>query len=182
MQLSHLRLLAATAVALSASRLYGQAIRDRSHGERESFDSRVATARHDLIGVWRVARFCLTDSLNTQYDPFRNAAGYFVYTAGGRLSLQFGPGPGSRPLSPAELARLPLSPAERPSYERGYVAYFGTYTVTSESTLVHHVEGGTISAYVGTDQRRPFRISGVRRDTLAVGDMAPGCRVLVRLE
>ena len=142
----------------------------------------LAAASNDLIGVWQVAHFCISDSAKNQHVPFPQANGYFVYTPSGHFSLQFGPAPGARTLSSAELAALPLSAKERPTYERGYVAYFGTYTVTSDSTLVHHVAGGTITAYHGTDQRRPYRITGARRDTLAIGDLAPGCRVLIRVE
>ena len=142
----------------------------------------LAAASNELIGVWQVAHFCVSDSAKNQHVPFPQANGYFVYTPNGHFSLQFGPAPGARTLSSAELAALPLSAKERPTYERGYVAYFGTYTVTSDSTLVHHVAGGTITAYHGTDQRRPYRITGARRDTLAIGDLAPGCRVLVRVE
>ena len=129
----------------------------------------------DLIGVWRVVRFCLTDSLGVQHEPFRQAIGYFIYTRGGRLSLQFSPGTANSPVPAASLAALP--PDERPSFENGYVAYFGTYTVTSDSTLVHHVEGSTFASYFGTDRPRPYRISGARRDMLAAGDLHPGCRV-----
>ena len=135
-----------------------------------------------IVGVWRVAHFCGTDSLGRQYVPFEQPVGYFIYTKDGLVSLQFGPARGTPGATPSVLDRMGLSPAERQAYERGWVAYFGRYTVTSDSTLVHHVEGGTIASYVGTDQLRPYRITGRLRDTLAIGDLHPGCRVLVRVE
>lgn len=46
-----------------------------------------------------------------------------------------------------------------------HFGYFGTSVVTSDSTVVHHVRGGTIPSYVGTDQRRNFRFRG---DTLSM--------------
>ena len=59
-----------------------------------------------------------------------------------------------------------------------YFGYFGTFTVTSDSTVVHHVRGGTIPSYVGTDQRCNFRFRG---DTLSISGNEPcGCRKLVR--
>lgn len=167
-------LIAIGLLALSGARVDGQS----STSQRR--DSAAARINPDLIGVWRVVRFCLTDSLGVQHEPFGRAIGYFIYTRGGRLSLQFSPTRGNSPVLATSLAALPAD--ERLSLERGYVAYFGTYSVTSDSTLVHHVEGSTMASYFGTDRPRPYRITGARRDTLAVGDLHPGCRVLVRVE
>lgn len=56
--------------------------------------------------------------------------------------------------------------------------YFEPYAVTSDSTGVHHVRGGTIPSYVGTDQQRNFRFRG---DTLSISADEPwGSRALVR--
>lgn len=44
-----------------------------------------------------------------------------------------------------------------------YAAYFGTYTVDAKrSVVVHHVEGDLYDVFIGTDQERPFEISGDR--------------------
>lgn len=60
-----------------------------------------------------------------------------------------------------------------------YFGYFGTCRVTSDSTVIHHVTGGTIPGYVGTDQRREYWIRG---DTLSIGvSPAPTCRRLIRV-
>jgi hypothetical protein len=60
-----------------------------------------------------------------------------------------------------------------------YFGYFGTYTITSDSTVVHRVMGGTIPSYIGTDQPRNYRIRG---DTLSIGGDEPwSCRRLVRV-
>jgi hypothetical protein len=157
------------------------AAQDAARTARRAQSPRAAVGA-DLVGVWRVEHFCTTDSLGRQHVAFAKPIGYFIYTKDGRVSLQFGPARGTPGASSAVLDSLNMAPSERLSYERGWVAYFGRYTVTSDSTLIHHVEGGTIASYIGTDQGREYRITGPRRDTLAVGDLHPGCRVLVRVE
>ncbi|HET7459028.1 MAG TPA: lipocalin-like domain-containing protein [Gemmatimonadaceae bacterium] len=133
-----------------------------------------------LVGVWRVERFCLVDSIGRRTEPYgQHPVGYFVYAPTGQLSIQvmhtpavprFASGSDSTPTA-----------AERRAMQESYLGYFGTYTVTSDSTVVHHVAGGTLPSYIGTDQMRPYRISGANGDTLAVGDLSIGCRVLVRV-
>jgi len=61
-----------------------------------------------------------------------------------------------------------------------YLGYYGTYTITSDSTVVHDVVGGTIPSYTGTDQARVYRIRG---DTLTIGGnrVTWPCRVLLRV-
>ena len=58
-----------------------------------------------------------------------------------------------------------------------YFGYFGTRVITSDSTVVHRVTGGTIPSYVGTHQRRNCRFRG---DTLSISADEPwSCRKLV---
>lgn len=60
-----------------------------------------------------------------------------------------------------------------------YFGYFGTCSITSDSTVVHRMTGGTIPSYIGTDQRRNYQI---RDDTLSIGDGEPwSCRKRVRV-
>lgn len=66
----------------------------------------------------------------------------------------------------------------------GYFGYFGTYTITSDTTVIHHVTGGTITDYIDTEQPRHYRIWGPLRDSLAIGgDPASlSCRLLTRID
>ena len=60
--------------------------------------------------------------------------------------------------------------------------YFGTYTIDSLNSIVtHHVKGGSVINYIGTDQHRQFILKG---DTLIIGDpiFKVGKRVLIREE
>ena len=126
-----------------------------------------------LVGTWRVVRFCDRDSTGALVDPLGpNPIGYFVYTATGELSIQAMRTPPAGPTAgePVQLRSLgDLRPF--------YFGYFGTYTVLSESTVVHHVLGGTFPEYIGTDQVRSYRIRG---DTLSIGAPRFDCRVLIR--
>ncbi len=46
--------------------------------------------------------------------------------------------------------------------------YFGTYTIDSlNSIITHHVKGGSVIPYIGTDQSREYIIKG---DTLLIRD------------
>ena len=61
-----------------------------------------------------------------------------------------------------------------------YVGYFGRYTLDlEESTVIHHVEGGTILHFLDTDQRRPFSLAG---DRLLIGKPGSWERELVRVK
>ncbi len=128
-----------------------------------------------LVGTWRVVRFCDQDSAGVVSEPLGPAPlGYFVYAPTGQLSIQAMRTPPAGPLAGGPVRLDSLSDL-RPYY----FGYFGTYTITSDSTVVHHVEGGTLPNYIGTDQRRGYRIRG---DTLSIGDPPFPCRVLIRVK
>jgi len=76
--------------------------------------------------------------------------------------------------------------AERRAMLDGYFGYFGTYTITSDTTVIHHVTGGTIPSYIGTDQHRNYRIragGAGAPDTLSIGGdiRTLRCRKLIRI-
>lgn len=118
--------------------------------------------------------FCNVDTPgDTTYSLGRHPIGYFIYDAAGTLSIQ---AMRAAPSGAFTQDSAPLSGMAE--VRRSYFGYFGTYTVTSDSTVVHHVVGGSIPSYIGTDQLRNYRFRG---DTLSVsGDEPWGCRQLVR--
>lgn len=127
-----------------------------------------------LIGTWRLIEFCNVDSLgDTTYSLGRRPIGFFIYDAAGNVSIQ---AMRAAPSGAFTKDSVPLSGMEE--LRTSYFGYFGTYTITSESAVVHHVRGGTIPTYIGTDQRRNFRFRG---DTLSISADEPwSCRKLVR--
>ncbi len=131
-----------------------------------------------LVGVWRVVKFCRDDPTGRLYDPYGpNPTGLFVYAPGGELSIQMMSTP---PVGPFAAGDDRPTDAERRQLFDSYLGYYGRYTITSDSTVVHHVVGGTIPSYTGTDQARVYRIRG---DTLTIGGnrVTWPCRVLLRV-
>ena len=131
-----------------------------------------------IVGTWRVVKFCDDDATGRLSDPYgASPTGYFVYTPTGELSIQAMRSPPVRPYVSGD--DRPTD-AERKELLDSYFGYFGTYTVTSDSTVVHHVQGGTIPSYIGTDQPREYQIRG---DTLTIGGsrVTWPCRVLIRV-
>jgi hypothetical protein len=50
---------------------------------------------------------------------------------------------------------------ENKAVVQGSIAYFGTYSVSNRAkTFTVHIEGTTFPNWIGTDQKRPFTISG----------------------
>lgn len=143
-----------------------------------------AAVRPSLIGVWRVLQFCNVDSAGVETNPLGEAPnGVFVYTPTGQLSLHAMRTP---PIPPFAAGDDSPTDAERRTMLDGYFGYFGTYTITSDSTVIHHVAGGTIPSYAGTEQRRQYRIrvGGLNApDTLSIGGnrLALRCRKLIRV-
>lgn len=141
-------------------------------------------ARQSLIGVWRVLHFCNVDSAGVETNPYgETPTGVFVYTPTGQLSLHAMRTPPTPPFAAGDDAP---TDGERRAMLDGYFGYFGTYTITSDSTVIHHVAGGTIPSYIGTDQPRHYRIrpGGPNApDTLSIGGnaLALSCRQLIRI-
>ena len=128
-----------------------------------------------LVGTWRVVRFCDRDTTGAMVDPLGpNPTGLFVYTPTGQLSIQAMRTPPSGPLA-GEPVRLGSLGELRPFY----FGYFGTYSILSDTTVIHHVQGGTLPDYIGTDQPRRYSIRG---DTLSIGAPPFPCRVLIRVK
>ncbi len=129
-----------------------------------------------LVGTWRVVDFCdVTATGDTTYSLGRNPIGYFIYDPAGNLTIQAmrTPVAGACAKDSAPLSGM----AE---LRNSYFGYFGTYSITSDTTVIHHVTGGTIPSYIGTDQRRIYRI---RADTLSIGGSSPpSCRRLIRVK
>jgi hypothetical protein len=129
---------------------------------------------NSLVGTWRVVRFCDRDSAGVMGEPLGpKPIGYFIYTTTGQLSIHAMRTPPTGPVA-GDSVRLRNLAGLRPYY----FSYFGTYTITSDTTVIHHVQGGTFPDYIGTDQQRDYRIRG---DTLSIGAPLFLCRVLIRV-
>jgi len=113
-------------------------------------------AADPLVGTWAIESVVDTPEGEAPTYPFgKQPKGYFIFTSGGRFSFSV---MGERP------AEDVLRSIPRPEDEwvpRWYVSYFGTYRYDPEGpSWVSTVEGGNIPGYVGTDQRRSFKLDG----------------------
>src|SRR6266487_27467 len=142
----------------------------------------LSNLQKQLIGTWRLVSF---EDRKDEKDPNsewtypygKNPKGYIVYDETGHVTIQMMKTP-----PPAKFASRDdhkPTPEEAEAAYEGYVAYFGTYTIDEANHIVvHHIEGSLSPSYFGTDQKRPFELSG---DRLIIGDQKTWRRVLERV-
>lgn len=126
-----------------------------------------------IVGIWRIFEDVVLDSAGNKINRFgEHPIGYFIYAPSGHLSIHIMRTPPIQSLnfSTASIEQL------RTRLEAG-LSYFGHYRVQDDSTVIHHVEGGTVAAYIGTDQLRRYKITG---DTLTIGGTVNPCCRLIR--
>ena len=133
-----------------------------------------------LAGTWRLIEYSDFDSVTNQWvQPYgEHPKGYFTYTRSGIVNLN---GSAEKPLV------IPVDSEYIKPFTLGTIldnawGYFGTYTIDSLNSMVtHHVKGGSVINYIGTDQHRQFTIKG---DTLLLGDptFKVGRRIFIREE
>ena len=83
--------------------------------------------------------------------------GMLVFDASGHFTSQVMRGDLPKFASPN---RTKATPEESQAVIRGYIAYFGTYTVTAPGTLSLHIISGSFPNWNGADQQRSFVING----------------------
>lgn len=133
-----------------------------------------------LVGTWKLIEYSDFDSVANKWThPYgAHPKGYFTYTKSGIINLN---GSAEKPLN------IPSDSEYTKPITLGAIldnawGYFGTYTIDSlNSIITHHVKGGSVINYIGTDQHRQFILKG---DTLLLGDptFKVGKRVLIREE
>lgn len=133
-----------------------------------------------LVGAWQLLQYVDVPDGGQPLDGFGSKPiGMFVFTADGHVSI----GLMTNPRVAQSATPYPDPDACVPDW---YCSYFGTYTYDpSGPSWTTHVIGGNIPSYLGTDQRRQFKIEG---DTLTIsetyvsgGKTYHGKRVLRRL-
>jgi len=135
--------------------------------------------RNALVGTWRLIRYADTPKGSEPVHVFgESPIGQFIFTEDGHMSVHIM----HNPPNPKDAVVDPDPEACIPSW---YCGYFGTYTVDAkEHYWVTRVLGGNIPAYIGTDQKRTFKIIGdqlVISETYISGHTTVAAeRVLVR--
>jgi len=133
-----------------------------------------------LIGTWKLISFQDRKSADQEWSyPYgMNPQGYIVYDTTGHVFIQMMRTPPSRPFKSGDDKKP--TPEEAKAVYEGYIAYFGTYSVDEANhVVIHHVEGSLGPSYIGTDQKRPFQLTG---DRLTLGDQKTWIRVLERVK
>ena len=124
-----------------------------------------------IVGVWRLVEASTTLPGGTvQYPYGQPAAGLFVYTPGGHLSLHLHKNP------PAEKFAQRPSDSELGAVARGYIGYYGTWSISGNS-VVHHIDGAMVPNRIGQDAERPFTLCG---NTLELGIEGSDGRIFYR--
>ena len=136
--------------------------------------------KNKLIGTWRLIEYSDYDTVTNKWiHPYGNhPKGYFTYTKSGIVNLNVS---AEKPLVIAADSEY-IKPLTLGVVLDNACGYFGTYTIDSLNSIVtHHVKGGSVINYIGTDQHRQFILIG---DTLKIGDptFEVGKRVLIREE
>ena len=123
-------------------------------------DQRLAT--NPLVGTWELQRYSDTPDGGEPIHAFGNPPlGIFVFTSDGHFTVSLM----RNPPAIREVSNDPDPDACIPSW---YCSYFGTYTYDGAGpSWTTHVQGGNIPNYLGTDQRRSFKVSG---DVLTISE------------
>jgi len=114
-----------------------------------------------LVGAWRLVAIESTDEAGAVSHPFGpDPSGQLIYQPNGRMSAQLVRSARTRCVSEDNLA---ATDSEAVAAWRGYVGYFGTFSVdASAGTVTHHVEGAWFPNFEGRDQIRSCRLDGNR--------------------
>jgi Lipocalin-like domain len=116
-------------------------------------------AKEQLVGSWTLVSTINTDKSGKKVELFGpNPKGALMFDSTGHFSILI-----TRPDLPkfASRNRMAGTPKENKAVVAGSIAYFGTYSVSdADRTINIHVEGSTFPNWTGTDQKRPFTLTG----------------------
>jgi lipocalin-like protein len=118
----------------------------------------------NLVGAWRLISYEDRPAQGAVKRPYGDQPkGMVIYDRSGAMSIQIMAVPHPKVASGTDEK---VTPQEKIALFDAYLAYFGTYTVDAQSSVViHHVEGDIADVFIGDNQERPFAING---DTLAL--------------
>ena len=131
-----------------------------------------------LVGTWRLMSAEDKDPNTGKWVPYtfgNPPSGYFIYDDTGHASIQIMTTP---PQQIADPNNGP-TPDEALAIFNNYINYYGTFTA-DQKNIHHQVEGAWDPRQVGTDQVRPYQLSG--SDTLIIGDQVTYIRTLERVK
>ena len=113
-----------------------------------------------LIGAWELVSYEITDLATGQVvdEPLgEDARGLIIYTGNGHMAVQISAS-GRPPYADASLHGG--TSEERAAAAQGYLAYAGTYTVTNDGIVGHHVDYSLFPNWEATTVLRRATIDG----------------------
>ena len=120
-----------------------------------------SSLNQQFVGTWNMVSYEVhTPAGEVVYPLGKDAVGRLTYDAAGHASLQMmrRGQPKFHTEKPAEATNEELAAAWR-----GYIGYYGTWTVDEKAqTVTHTVEAAWYPNYMGTKQVRKFRFEGNR--------------------
>lgn len=118
-----------------------------------------AQGAKNLVGAWTVVTNDNIDASGKRTPIFGpDLKGLLIFTADGRYSNMFSR---TNLQKFSSENRLKGTAEENQAVVAGSLAHFGKYTANdSDKTFTFHVEASTYPNWVGTDQKRPYTISG----------------------
>jgi hypothetical protein len=122
--------------------------------------SQLSLAQDSPVGVWRLVSYTVEDPDSGQvFYPFgKEARGYLIYTAGGRMAAVLH-AEGRKRFSAGNRINAPVE--ERAEAFSTSTAYTGTYTFLGDR-VIHQVEVSTNPDWIGSEQVRYPKIEGNR--------------------
>ena len=114
-----------------------------------------ASAKNPLVGTWQLEQYVDTPENGAPVYAFGDPpVGLFVFTADGHVSI-------SLMRNPPAVGTESSDPDPDTCIPAWYCSYFGTYRYDPAGpSWTTHVTGTNIPNYLGTDQRRTFKIKG----------------------
>jgi hypothetical protein len=116
--------------------------------------------RKQFVGTWQLVSLeAHYDNGSTAYPLGMDALGVITYDAQGHMTAQ---------LMRRDRPRFTGNDQARGTAEEsqaavgGYIAYFGTYVLHEDGTVVHHVQGSLFPNWIGGEQLRFWEFCGER--------------------
>ena len=111
----------------------------------------------DVIGTWKLTSEKVQRGGETTEPLGSDPAGLMMLDRSGHVMMTIS----RRDLPKFAANRRDAGTAEEnKGVLSGLLAYFGTYTVDPEGVLTYRIEDSTFPNWIGTDQKRHFKLSG----------------------
>jgi hypothetical protein len=123
-------------------------------GDSAAGQQKAANTKDQLIGTWTL----ISAQNEKKADIFGpHPVGMLVFDASGHFASQVMRSDLPKFASPN---RTKATPEESQAVIRGFISYFGTYTVSAPGTISLHLVSGSFPNWNGADQKRSFVING----------------------